>query len=126
MLFIENTCKRSRSDVLKPLKDKDSDEMKGSVELTGQLGDVMKESVKIAHTFAQNFLSDMANIKNNLKINDNYQPSCLEGARFLRSAPIHIHVPDGAVPKVILLLCVLFYMTLGWTFCGNYYDNCLD
>lgn len=36
----------------KPLSDKD-DSISGSMKLTGQLGDVMKESAEIAYTFAK-------------------------------------------------------------------------
>ena len=49
---------------------------------TGQLGDVMKESTTIAHTFARAFLA---------KIDaDN---------TFLDDASLHLHVPEGATPK---------------------------
>ena len=54
----------------------------GGIRTTGQLGDVMKESCTIAHTFARSFLSasDPANT-------------------FLEEAKLHIHVPEGATPK---------------------------
>lgn len=54
----------------------------GSLEATGNLGDVMKESMKAAYTVAKNILA-----KKDPK-ND-----------FLEQAHIHIHVPEGAVPK---------------------------
>uniref|UniRef100_A0A1I8ILL3 Lon protease homolog n=1 Tax=Macrostomum lignano TaxID=282301 RepID=A0A1I8ILL3_9PLAT len=54
----------------------------GSLELTGHLGDVMKESVRIAHTYSQSFLARLDP--------DNAA---------LRSGGIHIHVPEGATPK---------------------------
>ena len=54
----------------------------GNVELTGQLGDVMKESAKAAvsyiRTNADRFGIDM---------------------EFYKNRDIHIHVPEGAVPK---------------------------
>ncbi|XP_074109887.1 lon protease homolog, mitochondrial isoform X2 [Cotesia typhae] len=54
----------------------------GTLELTGHLGDVMKESMKIAMTVARNFLK---------KINpDN---------TLLYDAHLHLHVPEGATPK---------------------------
>ncbi|MEE8400398.1 MAG: endopeptidase La, partial [Desulfobacterales bacterium] len=58
--------------------------MKGSkgLNLTGQLGDVMKESAVAALSFIR------ANA-NRLKINDD----------FFREHDIHIHVPAGAIPK---------------------------
>lgn len=46
-LFIETT-------VRKPTSEKDMD---GSIELTGHLGEVMKESAKIALTVARNFIA---------------------------------------------------------------------
>ncbi|XP_062554515.1 lon protease homolog, mitochondrial isoform X2 [Armigeres subalbatus] len=73
-LYIE-TAKRK----LIAAKDKIGD---GSLELTGHLGDVMKESARIALTVARNF------IKQHDQSND-----------FLESSHIHLHVPEGATPK---------------------------
>ncbi|ODV94940.1 hypothetical protein PACTADRAFT_59584 [Pachysolen tannophilus NRRL Y-2460] len=52
------------------------------VEITGQLGDVMKESSRIAYSFAEMFLAK------------NYP-----GNRFFEKAKIHLHCPEGATPK---------------------------
>lgn len=57
-------------------------EGKGKLILTGQLGEVMKESAEIAIGY----------IKANAK-NFNIEP------KFFESHDIHIHVPEGAVPK---------------------------
>ncbi|KAM3618968.1 uncharacterized protein V6R79_001141 [Siganus canaliculatus] len=54
----------------------------GSLEVTGQLGDVMKESAKIASTFARAFL--MTQDPEN---------------HFLVNSHLHLHVPEGATPK---------------------------
>ncbi|CAG9538339.1 unnamed protein product [Cercopithifilaria johnstoni] len=54
----------------------------GSLETTGHLGDVMKESMRIAYTVAKNIL------RNHFPDND-----------FLDKAHIHVHVPEGATPK---------------------------
>jgi len=54
----------------------------GSIIRTGQLGDVMKESSTIAHTFARSFLMSA-------------EPS----NTYLEEATLHIHVPEGATPK---------------------------
>uniref|UniRef100_A0A8C9FKH2 Lon protease homolog, mitochondrial n=1 Tax=Pavo cristatus TaxID=9049 RepID=A0A8C9FKH2_PAVCR len=71
-LFVETSLKRP----------KDEEGKDGSLEVTGQLGDVMKESAKIAYTFARAFL--MQKEPNN---------------DFLMSSHIHLHVPEGATPK---------------------------
>ncbi|XP_029285840.1 lon protease homolog, mitochondrial [Cottoperca gobio] len=54
----------------------------GSLEVTGQLGDVMKESAKIASTFARAFLMTQ-------------EPE----NHFLVNSHLHLHVPEGATPK---------------------------
>lgn len=54
----------------------------GTVQITGHLGDVMKESVTIAHSVAKNFMTKVSP--------DN---------KFLQHANIHLHVPEGATPK---------------------------
>ncbi len=52
---------------------------KGNVQITGQLGDVMKESAQIAVSLVKSFYPDKA--------------------EELEKQDIHIHVPAGAVPK---------------------------
>uniref|UniRef100_A0A3P9LXH7 Lon protease homolog, mitochondrial n=1 Tax=Oryzias latipes TaxID=8090 RepID=A0A3P9LXH7_ORYLA len=54
----------------------------GSLEITGQLGDVMKESAKIAWTFSRSFLMKEEPDNN-----------------FLLNSHLHLHVPEGATPK---------------------------
>ncbi|XP_016998097.2 lon protease homolog, mitochondrial isoform X2 [Drosophila takahashii] len=54
----------------------------GTLHITGNLGDVMKESAQIALTVARNFLHSM-------------EPTNL----FLEQEHIHLHVPEGATPK---------------------------
>ncbi|MGL5634760.1 MAG: endopeptidase La [Sarcina sp.] len=55
----------------------------GKLELTGQLGDVMKESAKIAYSLVRGNITKFS-IKNK---------------DFYKNKDIHIHVPEGAVPK---------------------------
>ena len=55
----------------------------GGIQFTGNLGDVMKESIQIAYTFAQVYLAEV-DAENS----------------FLTSNKVHLHVPEGATPKV--------------------------
>ncbi|XP_017885289.1 lon protease homolog, mitochondrial isoform X2 [Ceratina calcarata] len=63
----------------KPLGTK---KLEGSLEVTGHLGDVMKESIRIAMTVARSYFSQI-------------DPS----NSFLYDAHLHLHVPEGATPK---------------------------
>ncbi len=54
----------------------------GKLELTGSLGDIMKESAKLAYSYVRS-LSPAINVD----------------ASFYSSSDIHIHCPEGAVPK---------------------------
>lgn len=54
----------------------------GKIELTGSLGDVMKESAKIAHSYVRT-VADKYGIKKD----------------FYKDTDIHIHFPEGAIPK---------------------------
>lgn len=55
---------------------------KGALHITGQLGDVMKESAQIAHTLSRAILLE--------KEPDN---------PFFANTKLHLHVPAGATPK---------------------------
>lgn len=52
-------------------------------ELTGSLGDVMKESAHIAYSFIQGHIAKY----------------CPQKKDFFKKACIHVHVPEGATPK---------------------------
>ena len=54
----------------------------GKIELTGSLGDVMKESAKIAHSYVRT-IAKAYNID----------------TEFYKNRDLHIHFPEGAVPK---------------------------
>ncbi|KAK3925590.1 Lon protease-like protein, mitochondrial [Frankliniella fusca] len=80
VLFIETTNRKSI-----PIPESSDDKKSaagGSMEITGHLGDVMKESARIALTVARNYLAEK-------------DPS----NKFLDTAHLHLHVPQGATPK---------------------------
>ncbi|XP_040565810.1 lon protease homolog, mitochondrial [Lepeophtheirus salmonis] len=58
------------------------DGKQGGIEFTGNLGDVMKESIRISYTCAKNILS-ILDAEN----------------KFLLENHVHLHVPEGATPK---------------------------
>ncbi|WP_297438699.1 endopeptidase La [uncultured Clostridium sp.] len=55
----------------------------GKLELTGKLGDVMKESAKASYSL----------------VRSNCEKFGIENKDFYKNKDIHIHVPEGAVPK---------------------------
>mmetsp|Transcript_13202 Transcript_13202/g.46246 ORF Transcript_13202/g.46246 Transcript_13202/m.46246 type:complete len:924 (+) Transcript_13202:98-2869(+) len=55
---------------------------KGNLQMTGKMGEVMKESAEISYSVARKFLS-RASPENN----------------FLEKNIVHLHIPEGAVPK---------------------------
>jgi ATP-dependent Lon protease len=76
---------------------------KGILQLTGSLGDVMKESVRIAHSVVKKLID-----KKKLKIPDNIIPRSLkekedntvvDASEVYKRYDLHIHVPEGATPK---------------------------
>ena len=57
------------------------------MQVTGRLGEVMKESSTIAKTFSKSFL------------NEHFGSTRPQALRFLQNKDIHIHFPEGATPK---------------------------
>ena len=64
-LYVETALRRPQTD-----------KGDGSIELTGHLGDVMKESCRLAYAFARKYLNETA---------DNHA---------LDAAHVHVHVPE--------------------------------
>ena len=73
-LYIECCEQRSR--------DAKKDNADVTIELTGRLGDVMKESARIASTLSRTFLAEK-------------EPQ----NKFFNGAHLHVHVPEVTVPK---------------------------
>uniref|UniRef100_A0A0N5BV13 Lon protease homolog, mitochondrial n=1 Tax=Strongyloides papillosus TaxID=174720 RepID=A0A0N5BV13_STREA len=81
-LYIETVLRKKLSETEKDSNSSKKAVPEGSVEITGHLGDVMKESVKISYTVAKNYI---------MKIDPKND--------FLDKAHLHVHVPEGATPK---------------------------
>ena len=88
ILFIESTeC--SSSEGSGSTSNRSNSSKGGQLKVTGSLGEVMKESSIIAHTFVRNYL--------NSKLED--LPEYIKTREFLGSREVHIHFPEGAIPK---------------------------
>lgn len=76
---------------------------KGSLQITGNLGDVMKESAKIAYSYVKSLI-DNGTLKIDPKLipltpkekEEKLKPSASE---IYNRFDIHLHVPEGATPK---------------------------
>jgi len=76
---------------------------KGALQLTGSLGDVMKESVRIAHSVVKKLIDNKE-----LKISPSVIPHSakereeriiVDVSEVYKRYDLHIHVPEGATPK---------------------------
>ena len=76
---------------------------KGALQLTGSLGDVMKESVRIAHSVVKKLIDN-----GELKISHSIIPHSVkereeritvDSSEVYKRYDLHIHVPEGATPK---------------------------
>lgn len=88
----------------------------GSVQLTGKLGDVLKESVEVALSWVKAHAYELGLT---------HDPS----ENIMKNRSIHVHCPSGAIPKVQLSSFRMprhFLTNLGWPICrrGTYY--CAD
>jgi ATP-dependent Lon protease len=64
-----------------------------SLRITGQMGNVMKESTELAYTYAKLFHHSLQSKKKYKNLIANHDPS------FFVKNTIHMHVPEGATPK---------------------------
>jgi len=76
---------------------------KGTLQLTGSLGDVMKESVRIAHSVVK-ILIDQRKLFINPDIiprstNEKEKDIKVDSSEVYKRYDLHIHVPEGATPK---------------------------
>ena len=76
---------------------------KGALQLTGSLGEVMKESVRIAHSVVKKLIDN-----GELKISPSIIPHSakeredritVDASEVYKRYDLHIHVPEGATPK---------------------------
>ncbi|MBE0514290.1 endopeptidase La [Sulfurimonas sp.] len=76
---------------------------KGSMQLTGSLGDVMKESALIAYSVVKTLIDtkklkiDAQNIP--LTFKEKEENAEVDSSEVYKRYDLHIHVPDGATPK---------------------------
>lgn len=82
-LFIETSVRHTSQDAT---ADSKTPPVPGTLEITGHLGDVMKESCKIALTVARNELHEIEASNN-----------------FLKTNHIHLHVPEVSFYKSLWL-----------------------
>ena len=89
-LYIETTV---RPQVQSAQSENDASQAatQGSLEVTGNLGDVMKESSKIAFTFAKNFMASLPE-----------EEASKSAKQFLISNHIHLHVPEVGLGEYYL------------------------
>ena len=76
---------------------------KGVLQLTGSLGDVMKESVRIAHSVVKILIDEKklaispSTIPHTLK--EREDRITIDSSEVYKRYDLHIHVPEGATPK---------------------------
>ena len=88
----------------------------GSVQLTGKLGDVLKESVEVALSWVKAHAYELGLT---------HDPS----ENIMKNRSIHVHCPSGAIPKVHLSpfrIAGHFLTRSGWPFCRCCTYNCAD
>jgi ATP-dependent Lon protease len=76
---------------------------KGSLQLTGSLGNVMKESVRIAHSVVKKLIDnnelDIPLSIIPISFKEKEEEIVLDASEVYKRYDLHIHVPEGATPK---------------------------
>lgn len=76
---------------------------KGALQLTGSLGDVMKESARIAHSVVKHLIDTKKLIIEKhlipLTPKEKEEPAEIDDSQTYHRYDLHIHVPEGATPK---------------------------
>jgi len=76
---------------------------KGTMQLTGSLGDVMKESARIALSVVKTLIDTkkLKISKNNIPLTpkEKEEKTIIDESEVYKRYDLHIHVPDGATPK---------------------------
>ena len=100
---------------------------KGAMQLTGSLGDVMKESVRIAHSVVKKLIDngvlpiDKTLIPKTLK--EREEGIAIEAAEVYKRYDLHIHVPEGATPKDGPSAGIAMVSAIASILSGNKIDN---
>lgn len=74
-------------------------EGKGELKLTGQMGEVMSESAKIALSHVRKYLSGSRKKIASASRGPNGKPIMMSPQEWFQKHDIHLHIPAGAVPK---------------------------
>ncbi len=76
---------------------------KGLLQLTGSLGDVMKESARIANSVVKILIDDkVLDIDNSLvpkSVKEEEDNATVDASEIYKRYDLHLHVPEGATPK---------------------------
>jgi ATP-dependent Lon protease len=76
---------------------------KGALQLTGSLGDVMKESVRIAHSVVKKLIdnADLPIYTSSIPLSakEREEGIKVDASEVYKRYDLHIHVPEGATPK---------------------------
>ncbi len=100
---------------------------KGSLQLTGSLGDVMKESARIAHTLVKTLIDEKrlaimpSKIPHSQKERDEH--ISLDPSEVYKRYDLHIHVPAGATPKDGPSAGIAMVTVISSILSGNKIDN---